>query len=125
MEEFRKNNLLVTIDCDYNVQEKNCNKEDIKKLENLIKQLDKCFTRDNQNFAEMCYVVYNMKELFNNFAYKRIYAKGKVSSFSSLTIRRYSSSKPGLRIFSVDLLVSRKDIILFRLPRSSSLSSHA
>ena len=82
MEEFRRNSLLVTIDCDYNIQENNCNKEDVKKLENFIKQLDKCFSRDNQNFAEMCYLVFNMKELFNNFKYKRIYAKGARDKFS-------------------------------------------
>ena len=82
MEEFKKNNLFIEIDFDYNEKYKNCNKEEMKKLESYIKQLDKCFAKDNQNFAEMCYLVYNMKELFNNFKYKRIYAKGVRDRFN-------------------------------------------
>lgn len=47
------------------------NNEDTKDLNILIKKLDNCFKKDNDNFAEICFVVYRIKKLFDN--YKQVY----------------------------------------------------
>ena len=39
----------------------------VKELNVLINKLDKCFKKDCDNFAETCFIVYRIKELFNNY----------------------------------------------------------
>lgn len=43
----------------------------IKELNTLINGLDKCFKKDNDNFAETCFIVYRIKKLFDD--YKQVY----------------------------------------------------
>ena len=41
--------------------------ESVKQLNVLINKLDKCFKKDSDNFAETCFVVFKIKELFKNY----------------------------------------------------------
>lgn len=47
------------------------NNNDLKELNFLIKKLDNCFKKENDNFAEICFVVYRIKNLFDD--YKQVY----------------------------------------------------
>lgn len=47
------------------------NNNNLKELNFLIKKLDNCFKRENENFAETCFVVYRIKKLFDD--YKQVY----------------------------------------------------
>ena len=40
-----------------------------KEIANYIKNINKCFTKDNNNFIELCYYVYNLKALFDSYYY--------------------------------------------------------
>ena len=56
-------------------------------LKSLINKLDKCFEKDNNNFAEMCFIVYRIKLLFDK--YKEVHFWGssrKLNSYSFDTI---------------------------------------
>lgn len=51
----------------------NDNGEALKELNNLIIKLDKCFKKDNDNFAETCFVVYRIKKLFDDYKQVNVY----------------------------------------------------
>lgn len=56
-------------------------------LKSLINKLDKCFEKDNNNFADMCFIVYRIKLLFDK--YKEVHFWGssrKLNSYSFDTI---------------------------------------
>lgn len=40
-----------------------------KDISNYIKNINKCFTKDNNNFVDLCYYVYNLKALFDSYVY--------------------------------------------------------
>ena len=43
------------------------NGSSVSELQVLINQLDKCFKKENSNFAEICFVVYRIKKLFDDY----------------------------------------------------------
>lgn len=47
------------------------NNNNVKELNSLINKLDNCFKKENDNFAETCFVVYRIRKLFDN--YKQVY----------------------------------------------------
>ena len=61
--------------------------EHLPMLKSLINKLDKCFEKDNNNFADMCFIVYRIKLLFDK--YKEVHFWGssrKLNSYSFDTI---------------------------------------
>lgn len=40
-----------------------------KEIANYIKNINKCFTKDNSNFVDLCYYVCNLKALFDSYYY--------------------------------------------------------
>lgn len=40
-----------------------------KEIANYIKSINKCFIKDNNNFVDLCYYVYNLKALFDGYFY--------------------------------------------------------
>lgn len=51
------------------------NNNELKELNTLIKKLDNCFKKENDNFAETCFVVYRIKKLFDDYKQVYIYLK--------------------------------------------------
>lgn len=47
--------------------------EVLTELKTLISKLDKCFKKDNDNFAETCFVVYRIKKLFDDYKQVCVY----------------------------------------------------
>lgn len=47
-----------------------------KEIANYIKSINKCFIKDNNNFVDLCYYVYNLKALFDGYFYLPCRDKG-------------------------------------------------
>lgn len=45
----------------------------VNELSDYIKKLDRCFKKESDNFAEICFIVYRIKKLFDD--YKQVYLK--------------------------------------------------
>lgn len=57
------------------------NGEHLPLLKSLINKLDKCFEKDNNNFAELCFTVYRIKLLFDK--YKEVHFWGSSRNLNS------------------------------------------
>ena len=55
-----------------------------KDIMNYIKNINKCFTKDNNNFIELCYYVYNLKTLFDNYYLSCRDKQGKTYTFKDI-----------------------------------------
>ena len=85
-------------------------------LKSLINKLDKCFEKDNNNFAEVCFIVYRIKLLFDK--YKEVHFWGssrKLNSYSFDTIMTgfgisKSESSRLLSIFKKFCCLSNSDL---------------
>lgn len=63
------------------------NGDNLSLLKSLINKLDKCFEKDNNNFAEMCFIVYRIKLLFDKYKEVHFWGSGKkLNSYSFDTI---------------------------------------
>ena len=85
-----KENEFVDFDC-----------QNVDVLTKYIKQLDKCFKKESDNFAEICFVVYKIKELFDN--YKQVYSKRNNNlnySFDSIMLGFGISNTESSRLLS-------------------------
>ena len=79
MENFRQ----ATIDLDFN-RDIGLKKESLKKLDKYLKGLNNVFKKENQNFAELCFYVYQVKALFGGYAKSVYNKKGQFLTFNSI-----------------------------------------
>lgn len=69
-----QNNLIFTIDYDYMEKQNGTSKKELfDNFQELFNKLNNCFKKDNENFAELCFVVYQLEKLFDSYTYKRVY----------------------------------------------------
>jgi len=72
MENFRQNKIEI----DYTAKNYLCTDE-IKNLEKLVNKLNSIFKKDNQNFADLCICIYNIKKIFDKYYSAWVYDKNK------------------------------------------------
>ncbi len=78
MENFNLYTNEIIIDYEFNLKQGN-NKEILLEFPKLINQLNNCFKKDSQNFAELCFLVSKLEYLFNHYTFRRIYLKSSKS----------------------------------------------
>lgn len=49
------------------------NDNNLKELTSLINKLDNCFKKENDNFADICFIVYRIKKLFDDYKHVYVY----------------------------------------------------
>ena len=85
-------------------------------LKSLINKLDKCFEKDNNNFAEVCFIVYRIKLLFDKYNEVHFWGSSrKLNSYSFDTIMTgfgisKSESSRLLSIFKKFCCLSNSDL---------------
>lgn len=57
-----------------------------KELNNLLEKLNNCYKADTQNFENICYCVYHIKMLFNQYMFNRIHSKSSKYDYTFDTI---------------------------------------
>ncbi len=74
MENFMRNNLVFSIDyaCMDSYNGTN-DKAFYDYFKELFNKLNNCFKKDNENFAELCFIVYQLEQLFEKYKFKRVY----------------------------------------------------
>ena len=79
MENFRQ----ATIELLFDDEKAGLNKTSLKQLDKYIKCLNNVFKKENQNFAELCFYVYQVRALFygNKYCHNK---KGQVLMFNSI-----------------------------------------
>lgn len=79
MENFRQ----ATIELLYDDEKAGLNKTSLKQLDKYLKCLNNVFKKENQNFAELCFYVYQVRALFygNKYCHNK---KGQVLMFNSI-----------------------------------------
>lgn len=78
------------------------NNNDLKELNSLIKKLDNCFKKENDNFAETCFVVYRIKKLFDDYKQVYIYNSANQSyNFDTIMTGFGISKSDSSRILSI------------------------
>ncbi len=50
----------------------------VNELQALINQLDKCFAKENNNFAEICFVVFRIRKLFDDYKQVCVFKNDKL-----------------------------------------------
>lgn len=64
MENFKQATIEINFDSKLGIQ-----KESLKKLDKYLKGLNNVFKKENQNFAELCFYVYQVRTLLNGYKY--------------------------------------------------------
>lgn len=78
------------------------NYNDLKELNSLIKKLDNCFKKENDNFAETCFVVYRIKKLFDDYKQVYVYCRANQSyNFDTIMTGFGISKSESSRILNV------------------------
>lgn len=72
-------------------------------LQKLLKQLDKVFCNENQNFAELCFCVYKIKSLFDQYKWSGKYwytSKDVLYTFDTIMSGYGISQRESLRLIA-------------------------